>query len=513
MLLLLCVFLLSHHSVESVSKFPKVLIVSMDAFKPDYVDDCLTPSIARLRTEGAYAPFMKNVFPTKTFPNHHSIATGVQPGVHGVLDSTVYASKDDCANRSLIGYSYELFHYNKDILPIWTLNQLAGKGRHSGVMMWPGGEFSYGCRKTRPTFSQKWDEKVSYQDRIDTVLSWFLDKNTPANLVMLYLEEPDLHGHAFGIDSAEVRDQIKRLDKSIDYINQQLKTHNLDHLVTVFVVSDHGMINLHQRNIIDLNEYVDNSSYVAAGSSPVLQIFPKDGLEDSVFSSLQNAKQKYGSVFNIYTKTNIPTIWHYSENNRTPPILVVANEGYAFQDMYESIQHLNKKFDIEPNPRNKYGIHGYSNSLSSMHPIFFAWGHNIKSHIVLDPFNTTELYPLWAFILNLEIEHEVESTANFTMLLSNSSSMTSDYQRKAVSNVTQQPLENIKSHQASPLWMYWFFGFIAVVIFMIIVGMILHFCRDMNNRSSAEPIIPQYQRNFIENQHLLVSDSEEELKL
>ncbi|KAE8745674.1 hypothetical protein FOCC_FOCC007675 [Frankliniella occidentalis] len=513
MLFLLSFFVADHQIVESVSKFPMVLVISMDAFKPDYVDDCLTPTIVKLRSSGAFAPFMKNVFPTKTFPNHHSIATGVYPAVHGVLDSTVYTSKDDCANRSLIGYSYELYHYNNDILPIWTLNQLAGKGRHSGVMMWPGGEFAYGCKKTKPTFSQKWDEKVSYQERVDTVLSWFMNENTPANLVMLYLEEPDLHGHAFGIDSPEVREQIQKLDKNLDYIYQQFKKHSLDHLVTVFVVSDHGMINLDQRNIIDLNKYVDNSSYITAGSSPVLQIFPNDGLENSVISGLREARQKYGPVFDVYTKSEIPSTWHYSENNRTSPILVVAKEGYAFQDMYKNIEYLNKKFDIESNPRNKYGIHGYPNTLSSMHPLFFAWGPLIKPHIRLDPFNTTELYSLWAHILNLEIEHEVESTLNLTMLLSSSSpSISSTTEQQTQRNVTQSPGSITRQH-SSPLWMYWFFGMIAVVLFMIIAGTILHFCRDLNDRSHAEPIIPQHHRNLLENQHLLVSDSDDEFKL
>lgn len=328
---------------QAHARFPTLLVISMDAFRHDYVEDCQTPTILKLRSSGVYAPFMKNVFPTKTFPNHHSIATGVYPEVHGVLDSTVYASKDGCSNHTLIGYSYELYHYNNDILPIWvsinivlplplnsrinfslttidlhfykdtsllklyfstmeltldsgskkipacidffninlylfqTLNQLAGKGRHSGVMMWPGGEFPYGCKKTLPTFHQALNFNTSFEDRVNTVLSWITNPDTPANLVMLYFEEPDMHGHAFGTDSPEVRQQIKNVDKILEYLSQQLKNHNLDSLVTVFVLSDHGMISLNQKNIIDLNKYIDNSTYVAAGSSPVLQIFPIEG--------------------------------------------------------------------------------------------------------------------------------------------------------------------------------------------------------------------------------------------
>lgn len=117
---LVCLWSLRLGIVGAASTFPTILIVSMDAFRPDYVEDCWTPTIARLRSAGVHAPYMRNVFPTKTFPNHHSIATGVYPEVHGVLDSTVYTSKDGCSNRTIIGYSFELFHYNNDILPIWV---------------------------------------------------------------------------------------------------------------------------------------------------------------------------------------------------------------------------------------------------------------------------------------------------------------------------------------------------------------------------------------------------------
>lgn len=128
-----------------------------------------------------------------------------------------------------------------------------------------------------PTFTQKLDLDINFEKRIDTVISWFTHPKTPANLVMLYLEEPDLHGHAFGIDSPEVRQQVKKLDRSIEYISNQLKANDLDKTVTVFVVSDHGMISVAQTNIINLEKHLDSSLFIQAGYSPVLQMFPKEG--------------------------------------------------------------------------------------------------------------------------------------------------------------------------------------------------------------------------------------------
>lgn len=506
---------------NAVSEFPVILVISMDAFRPDYIEDCLTPNIARLRASGTYAPFLKNVFPTKTFPNHHSIATGVHPDVHGVLDSSVYICQDgssSCPNRTLVHYGYQLYHYDNDILPIWTLNQLAGKGRHSGVMMWPGGEFPYGCKKTMPTFSQKWNVNVSYEERISTAISWITHDGTPANLVMLYLEEPDLHGHAFGINSEEVRDQIKRLDKAMGYLDEQLQKHSLEHLVTVFVVSDHGMISLSQKNIIDFNSYVDKSKYVTAGTSPVLQVFPKQGNEENVLTGLQRASQDFKNKFDVFTQNEIPSTWHYASNNRSPPILVVAREGYAFQDFYHSMDDLNIRFHIEPNPQNKYGIHGYSNSLPTMHSLFFAWGPLVKSGVVLDPFNTTELYPLWAHVLNLEPEHPVYSSANFSMLRLNPVAPVQTPSDKLFTplNRTSHPYLPSSRHHvpgSAPAWTYWFSGLIALSILVVITGIVVYFYRSFSSRYTKGPVIPQHTRSSVENQHLLVSESEDEFKL
>lgn len=55
---------------------PALLVVSLDAFRPEYFRRHVTPFMEQFRKNGGYAPYMQNVFPTKTFVNHFSIATG-----------------------------------------------------------------------------------------------------------------------------------------------------------------------------------------------------------------------------------------------------------------------------------------------------------------------------------------------------------------------------------------------------------------------------------------------------
>lgn len=48
---------------------PTVLIISLDGFRPDYIDIGVTPYIHRLREEGVAPEYMKPSFPSVTFPN------------------------------------------------------------------------------------------------------------------------------------------------------------------------------------------------------------------------------------------------------------------------------------------------------------------------------------------------------------------------------------------------------------------------------------------------------------
>lgn len=55
---------------------------------------------------------------------------------------------------------------------------------------------------------------------------------------------------------------------------------------------------------------------------------------DEIYSALKNASIELGH-FSVYRKEEILERWHYKNNRRAPPILVLADESYAFDDMYQ----------------------------------------------------------------------------------------------------------------------------------------------------------------------------------
>ncbi|GLG94911.1 Ectonucleotide pyrophosphatase/phosphodiesterase family member 4 [Gryllus bimaculatus] len=379
------VFLLLLPCLDCTSQtIPRALVISFDGFRYNYPNLSITPTLEEIRMEGTHAEFMYNVFETKTFPNHHSIATGLYPDFHGVIANSFYDPHYD----KVLKYSQEMWEFSDQILPIWIHNEDHGSERHSGVYMWPGSNYKY--RNKYPTHVEPFNSSTPWHERVDTVVNWFLDPDSPANFVMMYFEEPDAHSHKFGPDSEEVKEQIKKIDRTVSYLRQCLYQKNLTDTVNVIFLSDHGMAAVPPQNLINVTDLLKSygDHCIVAGTSPVLHIIPKTNIEEEVYTALKKLSES--NQFAVYRKNELPPEWLYAHNRRIPPIMIVANNGYAFDD-------------IRVNGTKMYGVHGYDNRLTDMHPFFMAYGPNIKKNYTIEPFNSVDLFSLFCAVLNLQM--------------------------------------------------------------------------------------------------------------
>ena len=64
---------------------PYVLLVSFDGFRWDYLNRDITPNLEKVIENGVRASSLRPVFPSKTFPNHISIITGMYAENHGII--------------------------------------------------------------------------------------------------------------------------------------------------------------------------------------------------------------------------------------------------------------------------------------------------------------------------------------------------------------------------------------------------------------------------------------------
>ena len=63
---------------------PTVILLSWDGTRWDYPDRRKLPALERMAREGVRAERLIPVFPTSTFPNHVSLATGAPVDRHGI---------------------------------------------------------------------------------------------------------------------------------------------------------------------------------------------------------------------------------------------------------------------------------------------------------------------------------------------------------------------------------------------------------------------------------------------
>ena len=76
---------------------PTLILISFDGFRFDYRTMYSPSNINRLAATGVSADLIPS-YPSKTFPNHYSIVTGLYPGHHGIVANTI---KDPPTGRRL----------------------------------------------------------------------------------------------------------------------------------------------------------------------------------------------------------------------------------------------------------------------------------------------------------------------------------------------------------------------------------------------------------------------------
>ena len=67
-----------------------LLLISIDAYRADYYDRGLSPTLEMLAKTGVHADSMQPSFPSLTFPNHYTIVTGLRPDHNGIVNNTMF---------------------------------------------------------------------------------------------------------------------------------------------------------------------------------------------------------------------------------------------------------------------------------------------------------------------------------------------------------------------------------------------------------------------------------------
>lgn len=392
--LLLCVFLLlgftcsgSSSEKESAdttpSDSPIVILVSIDGFRWDYLDIHDAPTLQRLAREGVQAEALIPSFPTKTFPNHYTIVTGLYPENHGIVANTMYDPEFDASfslgNRAAVAdgrwWQGE---------PIWVTAEK--QGLKSAPYFWPGSEAE--IKGLRPSYWEPYDGQVSGEARVDRVLSWLdLPLDDRPSFLSLYFSDVDSQGHRFGPTSTETAEAIKVIDSYLSRLIEGLSERNLLDVTNIIVVSDHGMTPTSTERVVILDDLINLEDVYIVDWDPILAMNPRDGKLDEVYQSLKQSPH-----LSAYLKEDIPDTLHYQNHRRIPSIIGIANDGWS----------ITSRAAIERNPqRFNGGSHGYDNRLEKMGALFIAHGPAFKKAVKVGPFANIHIYNLMAHVLGL----------------------------------------------------------------------------------------------------------------
>jgi len=358
-----------------------VILVSFDGFRWDYPDLYDTPVMDEMARQGVKADRLIPSFPTKTFPNHYTLATGLYPDHHGIINNSFYAP--DLEGIYRIGAADMVTDPDAYFgEPIWVTAEQ--QGVKSASYFWVGSEAP--IKGTYPTYWKKYNESVPYRDRVDQVIKWLkLPLSKRPGLILLYFDEPDHTGHDAGPEHPETGKVVENLDSILAYLRSEIKNLAYGDKVNLILLSDHGMGAISPEKYVNISaELPEFWTEMIVGGNPVYLIEPSEGYADSISTTL-NALE---GVF-AWQREDIPEHLHYGTSSRFPGMVVVADSGWSIGTKDSSSGYTG-------------GAHGYDHRFTQMHAIFYAEGPAFKKNYSIPSFSNVEVYGIIAHVLGLE---------------------------------------------------------------------------------------------------------------
>ncbi|OVA08451.1 Type I phosphodiesterase/nucleotide pyrophosphatase/phosphate transferase [Macleaya cordata] len=371
---------------------PVVLLISSDGFRFGYQFKTPTPNIHRLIANGTEADLgLIPVFPTLTFPNHYSIATGLYPAYHGIINNHF---RHPSTGETFYMGSHDPKWWLGE--PIWET--VVTHGLKAATYFWPGSEVNKGSWNCSFDLCKHFNGSVPFEERVDSVLGYFdLPSNEIPAFMTLYFEDPDQQGHKVGPDDPEITKAVARIDMMIGRLIDGLEKRGVFEDVTIIMVGDHGMVGTCDKKLIfleDLAPWIEIPANSVQTYSPVVSIYPPPGFSASdvvakMMEGLKSGKVENGMNLRVFLKEDLPDRLHYSTSDRIPPIIGLLEEGFKVE------QKRSKRKECG-------GSHGYDNAFFSMRTIFIGHGPQFARGVKVPSFENVQIYNLVTSVLKIQ---------------------------------------------------------------------------------------------------------------
>ncbi len=370
------------HRPDTAQVRPLTVLVSIDGFRADYLDRGITPNLSRLADQGVRGG-MRPSFPSKTFPNHYTMVTGLRPDRHGIIENTI-------EDPQIPGVTFRLAdkvtaqdpRWWDAATPIWVTAEQAGL--RTAPMFWPGSEVA--IHGVRPSYWKPFDQAMPADARVDQVLDWLdLPPAERPAFAAVYFDEVDTLGHQQGPDSPLLNAAVARTDAAIGRLIEGLHARRLT--ANVVVVADHGMAPISIERVIYLDDLLPLDAGKTLTLGAYMSLVPAKGREAEVEAALL----KPHPHLQCWRKGEIPARFHYGANPRVPPIFCLPDTGWEITTKAWVAQR-----------GVKGGDHGFDPYSPEMRAVFVAAGPAFRSGAQVADFDNVDIYPLLARLIGVK---------------------------------------------------------------------------------------------------------------
>ena len=377
--LLLLMVMLPWHAMAA-GRDTYTVIISLDGLRWDYLDTYDVPFMQQLAREGVKA-VMQPSFPSKTFPNHYTLATGLTPDHHGIIansfwdrDKGVEYSLKNAVTRADGNY------YGGD--PVWLT------AKHQGVktaaVFWVGSDVA--IKGEHPTYWRDYQtQQLDFESRVDEILRLLSmpEKERP-HLVMAYFEEPDRSGHSYGPMHRLTRRAMENMDLLLSKMWARIQMLPYADKVNLIITGDHGMTSVDPKRFVDMDDVLPERWIErSCNDYPTLIYAKAPQYVDSIYGALQHVDH-----IRAWKRADIPAYLGYGSNKNMGDVVVLPDVGWLFASKPSKTQG---------------GSHGFDHTAADMQVGFRAIGPDFKvGYEKADRFRNVCIYPLLCYLLGVQ---------------------------------------------------------------------------------------------------------------
>lgn len=421
---------------------PSVLLVSVDALKPEFVFEqerlgIDLPNISRYFVKGGACARggVKSVFPTFTYPCHQSMITGVTPATHGIYNNGIFDPMGDHLGA---------WHWfaNHRVKTLWEAakehgyvsasvafpTSVGAKGDYiAPEFWWDGSEldslFIDAVAKPQGMILEMEKEIGRYAGGLDLsdqgdrqrfqAAMWVLNHKIAPELpkkpffMTAYFASFDETAHQCGVYSKEAAESLQKIDCMLGEMIERVHELTQGH-VTVCVCSDHGTIDnrynispnvkLREAGLIDTDENGRVISWRAwsqrAGGTSEIRL--KDSEDADAKRRLkevveQLAADENSGILEVVDKDGARLRGGFP----LAEYVLVAEKGYEIRD------NVNGPYCTET--LHQKAQHGYSEEFEEMRASFMLEGEGIEAGKNLGSMNLIDIAPTLAFCMGFEL--------------------------------------------------------------------------------------------------------------